>query len=77
MTRFVVMILHGGMDNANQNGVTMRRRMNIAIKAGLVVALVGVLCVLKKSVNSNRGSRSTLQRPVSSFRVSTISSSVF
>lgn len=41
-TRRVVMILNGDMVRATQNGVTIRRRINMAVSAGLVVALVGV-----------------------------------
>lgn len=76
-TRLVVMILHGDMVSAIQKGVTIRSRMNMAVSAGLVVALVGVRCVLRKSVISRRGSIRTLHRPVNSLSVSTISSSVF
>src|SRR5690625_7446634 len=63
-TRLVVMTLRGGIVNASQKGVTMRSRRNMAVSAGLVVALVGVRWVLKKSVISISGSMRTLQRLV-------------
>jgi hypothetical protein len=56
----------------------MRRiRIKRVVRAGLVVADVAVRWVERKSVSSRRGSSSTLQRDVKTFRVSTISSSVF
>lgn len=75
--RLVVMILNGDMVKATQKGVTIRSRINMAVRAGRVVALVGVRCVLRKSVISRRGSIRTLHLPVNSLSVSTISSSVF
>ena len=52
-------------------------RTNMAVRAGLVVALVAVLCVDKKSVSRRNGSSKMLHRLVNNFRLSTISSRLF
>lgn len=75
MMRLVVMMYRGGRESATQSGVTKRIRMKRVVRAGRVVADVGVLCVLRKSVREMKGSRRMLHRFVSCWRVSTISSS--
>ena len=74
MMRLVVMMYRGGRVSATQSGVTRRMRMKRVVRAGRVVADVGVLCVLRKSVREMKGLRRMLQRLVSCCRVSTISS---
>ena len=77
ITRRVVIIWINGRARRVHTGVTRRMRKNKEVRAGLVVADVGVLCVDKKSVNCSRGSRSTLHLDVNTFNVSTISSRLF
>lgn len=74
MMRLVVMMYRGGRVSAAQTGVTRRIRMKRVVRAGRVVAEVGVRCVLRKSVREMKGSRRMLQRLVSCCSVSTISS---
>lgn len=77
ITRLVVTTWMKGRVRKIQRGVTRRIRMKRVVRAGLVVADVADRWVERKSVNWSMGSRSTLQRDVKTFKVSTISSSVF
>ena len=74
ITRRVVRICNGGKVRPTHSGVTSNIRMKRVVKAGRVVADVGVRCVDKKSVRRRNGSSSRLQRVVNSLSVSTISS---
>ena len=74
MTRRVVRICNGGRVRRIHNGVTSNIRMKRVVKAGRVVADVGVRCVDRKSVRRRNGSSSRLHRVVNSLSVSTISS---
>jgi hypothetical protein len=62
--RCAVRILKGGSVSKNHTGVKSNIRMKSVVRAGLVVAAVAVVCVLKKSVSRNRGSSRILQRAV-------------
>lgn len=72
-----VMILHGGSVRMIQTGVTASNLKNILVNAGLVLALVAVVCVLRDSVSRRKGSKSTSQRCVKISSVSKISSKLF
>ena len=72
-----VMILHGGSVRIIQTGVMASNLKNMLVKAGLVLALVAVVCVLKNSVNRKNGSSSTSHRCVKISSVSKISSKLF
>ena len=61
----------------NQTGVNSKMRMNRVVKAGLVVAAVAVVWVLRKSVSRKRGSSRMLHRAVNVCKVSRISSRLF
>ncbi len=76
-TLFVVIIRKGGNVKAIQTGVMATIRTNKVVSAGLVVALVAVRCVERKSVIWSKGSRRILHRVVKTLTVSTISSNVF
>jgi hypothetical protein len=75
MTRRGVRMYSGGRVRATQTGETKRMRMKSVVKAGRVVAEVGVRCVERKSVIARNGSRRMLHREVNCASVSTISSS--
>jgi hypothetical protein len=74
---FVVTMYSGGKVNRIHMGVTSSILTNKAVNAGLVVALVAVLCVDRKSVSLKNGSRSILHLLVNNLRLSTISSKLF
>lgn len=57
--------------------MTSKIRIKSVVRAGLVVAVVAVRWVERKSVSCSRGSSRTLQRDVKILSVSTISSKVF
>ena len=75
--RLVVIICRGRKVKTIHRGVTSNILISSVVRAGLVVAEVAVLWVDRKSVSSNKGSRSTLHLEVNTFKVSTISSNVF
>jgi hypothetical protein len=75
--RLVVIIWIGWRVRRIHSGVTRRIRIKRVVRAGLVVAVVAVRWVERKSVSSRRGSRRTLHLEVNSLSVSTISSRVF
>ncbi len=72
--RRVVMMRIGGRVRVTHKGVTKTMRMKSVVRAGRVVAEVGVVCVLRKSVRERKGLSRILQRVVNSCKVSTISS---
>lgn len=76
-TRCSVMTRHGGSVRMIQMGSIASSLRNMEVNAGLVVADVAVVCVLRNSVNLRKGSSSTSHRWVNISSVSRISSKLF